>query len=101
MRKPHIINRNELDLCWNYKNKLLNLEFRPLTKENVDKVKAIHEYCFPVKYGQRFYDQLMDPKGVYTTRLVFEKDTDELVIVGTGRVEQTKEDNCIKGYVAT
>jgi len=94
---PGILRREDLDSLWEYKFEILGLEFRKLSKNYLEQVQELHHSSFPVKYSQTFYEQLL--KGVYVTVLVFHKETDRLVIFGTGRIDN--EGNFKKGYIAT
>lgn len=93
---PGILSWETISSLWDHKNKQFGLEVRKLGEECLDQVKALHGVCFPVKYSDNFYNQLLN--GKYVCHLVFEKKTGTLVVLGTGRVDPgTKR----KGYVAT
>merc|ERR1719510_562152 len=94
---PGVLSREKLSELWKYKFSALDLEFRPLEEKWIPQLRHIHAYCFPVKYSDNFYKQLL--RKEYITVLVFHIPTDSIAVFGTARVDSRRDMK--KGYIAT
>lgn len=63
-------------------------EFRPLTKDNLSIVRALHDDLLPIKYSDNFYKALLN--GLYKSLLLYQREQDVLIGVSSWKIEKRK-----------
>jgi len=78
------------DLIWD--------DIRP---ENISTIKQLHDSCFPIKYGEFYYKELL--KKTYKSKFLFNIYTNECVGLISGRVRKEKWlcRERVVGYIST